>query len=517
MQKNENTSRAALTLKNVSWGYINTLLTGIITFITRTMIVLIMGERFNGVNGLFSSVLGVLSFAELGFGVALNYSLYKPAAEGDKEKLKSLMQLYKKTYRIIAAVIAAAGLCLLPFLDVLVKDPGDVGNIRIYYLFFLFNTVTSYFVSYKYSLVNAMQENFRFSRINMVTKISVSLLQIAALALGRSYLIYLAVGAVAELAYKAAVSVYLDRKYPLLAEKNVQPLDAQERKAISTNVRAMVWHKVGDVCVYQTDNILISAFVGVAVTGRVTYYNTFTNAALQVMNAALSAVVGNMGNAMADSTSQRRHELFCAYRMVAFWISGFLSIGMFFMASRLVAMTVGESMVLPQLVLFLILLDFYMGGHRIALNNFKAAGGVFRQDQYVALLQAGVNLVSSILFVRLFGLPGVYMGTVLQGTLSTVIRPFIVYRAMFGTGAGEYFVSSARYLAVMAAASAVCWAADTWLFAGNTLLCFVLELLFITVAVNGIFLLCLCRTREFRYLWNKLASKIFARFIKRKK
>ena len=126
-------SRVNAVVKNVRWGYIGTFATYVFGFAIRTIIIKVLGETYAGINGLFTNVLGVLSFAELGIGTALNYSLYKPVAENDSEKIKSLMLLYKKAYRIIAIIILGIGLALLPFINYLVKEPGDIGNIKIYY------------------------------------------------------------------------------------------------------------------------------------------------------------------------------------------------------------------------------------------------------------------------------------------------------------------------------------------------------------------------------------------------
>ena len=143
-------SRTKMTFKNIFYGYIANIISLVLNFVSRTIFIKMIGTAYLGINGLFTNVLGVLSFAELGIGTALNFSLYKPVAENNKEKIKSIMNLYKMSYRVIAVLIAIIGLILLPFLKFIVKDPGDIGNINIYYLIFLFNTVTGYFVSYKF-------------------------------------------------------------------------------------------------------------------------------------------------------------------------------------------------------------------------------------------------------------------------------------------------------------------------------------------------------------------------------
>ena len=163
----------------------------VLQFISRTVFIYYLGEGYLGINGLFSNILGVLSFAELGIGTAINFSLYKPVAEKDIKKIKAYMHYYKWAYRMIAGAIAVLGLMLAPFLDLLIKNPGNVGNVHIYYFIYLFNTVTSYLVSYKYSLVNAEQKNYIYTNVNLLISSSTIILQIITIVIWKNFLVYL--------------------------------------------------------------------------------------------------------------------------------------------------------------------------------------------------------------------------------------------------------------------------------------------------------------------------------------
>ena len=216
----QQTGRVRHAAKNIIFGMGGNVVTMLLRFALRTVFIAKLGETLNGVEDLYTEVLTLLSLAELGVGTALNFSLYGPVARGEREKVKSYMLLYKQAYRVIAIVIAAVGIALVPFLQYIIKDPGSLtlAQLRIYYLVFLFNTVSSYFVAYKYSLANAEQKNYIQTNAITVTKmISVSL-QLLGLFLLPDYMLYLLTQAAVELAQKIVVSRYLNRRYPLLTE-----------------------------------------------------------------------------------------------------------------------------------------------------------------------------------------------------------------------------------------------------------------------------------------------------------
>ena len=180
-------------VKNILFGYLGNLTSTVLGFVLRTVFILKLDATLLGINGLYTGVLTMLSLAELGIGTALNYSLYAPVARNDYEKIKSYMLLYKKAYRAIAGVVTVIGLLLVPFLKYIIKNPGnyEIEELTIYYLIFLFNTVSTYFVSYKYSLVNAQQKNYIQTNVLTLTKLVTVVLQLIVLLLtSNSFCIY---------------------------------------------------------------------------------------------------------------------------------------------------------------------------------------------------------------------------------------------------------------------------------------------------------------------------------------
>ena len=100
--KIERTKNAA---RNMLFGTITRTYQIIIPFLMRTAMTYFMGVRYLGLNSLFISILQVLNLAELGVGSAMIYSMYRPIAEDDQEKICALMRLYKKYYRVIGVVL----------------------------------------------------------------------------------------------------------------------------------------------------------------------------------------------------------------------------------------------------------------------------------------------------------------------------------------------------------------------------------------------------------------------------
>lgn len=496
--------------KNIAFGQIGNLITQLLGFILRGIFIAHLGDTLNGVNALYTSILSVLSMAELGIGTALNYSLYKPVAQKDYEKIKSYMLLYKKAYLIIGLVIAVLGLAISPFLPYLVKQPEGVTvrDLTLYYFIFLFNTVSSYFVAYKYSLVNAEQKNYIQTNIITITKmITVSLQIIVILTTGNFYL-YLLTAAAVELLQKIFVSIYLNRKYPYLREKNVQKLSKEETGEIVRKTKALVYHKVGDVARLQTDSMIISGFISVTVGGFVDNYKMVLNSAANVVNIIFNSVLSSFGNLIATESREKQYRLFKVYRFAACWIYGFASIGFAMLLTPLIHLWLGEEKTLGFFVVLCIIIDFYFKGERIVLSNFKTAAGVFEQDKYLSLIQGVVNLIISVALVQKIGVAGVYIGTILSGLIANITKPVIIYRVILNKPVKEYFVDFLKFILTLAAVFVLLLGVKVLVMKEITILTFAVMFVITCVMFNGMFWILFGRTEEFKYLYGIVKGKI---------
>lgn len=501
--------------KNIAFGFVSNFVILFMNFLQRTIFILILGRTLTGVNSLFSGILSMLSMAELGIGSALNYSLYKPVANKDYEKIKSYMLFYKKAYRVIAAVITVIGLALTPFLKYLVKNPGDntIQELTVYYLIFLFNTVSTYFVAYKYSLVNAEQRNYIQTNITTITKIVTVVVQIVVLLVTRNFLIYLLAQAAVELLQKIFVSRYLNRLYPYLCEKKVQKMEKEETAVIITKTKALMCHKIGDVARLQTDSIIISSFIDVGVNGIVDNYNYVITYVANFVNIIFNSVLSGFGNLVATESKEKQYEVFKVYRFFACWLYGFATVGFWYLLTPLIGnLWLNDEWVIGQGIVTLILIDFYFKGGRVVLANFKIAAGVFEKDRYLALIQGGVNLVLSIGLVQVIGLSGIYVGTVVSGLMANVIQPLIVYHDCFERKAISYFTDSLKYLCIIVGITLLLLPVKAAILQEVTFPRFLGMAVVITLVYNGVFWLAFGRSGEFRYLFQVVAGK----FVKKK-
>lgn len=485
-------------------------------FLDRTIFIRLLSADYLGLNGLFSNILSMLSLAELGVGSAIAYSLYAPLDSGNISMVQAIMRLYKKLYCIIGSIVLLLGAALTPFLPWLIKDiPTDMPDIYTYYLLYVLNVGSSYFFTYKRTLIICDQKQYISTVTSTLSSILTSLLRMGILLLVHNYLFYLIVGIVATIGENIVISVMADRMYPYLRTKEIQSLPKETTICIRKNIYAMFCHKIGNVVVNCTDNLIISRFVGLAAVGLYSNYTLILSKVSGLLGKFFSSVTASVGMLALDKDKNHVEQVLYRMLFLNFWMYAFSCIGFFCLVQPFIRLWIGSEYQLSIWVVLVAVLNFYLTGMRQTVLTFRDAAGVFWYDRYKALIESAVNVVLSIPLAMKFGISGVLLGTI----GSTLLVPFwydgyILFRHLFHKGIGKYLRRQLFYGTLALAAGCITWYLCRQV-SGGKIEAFLLQIVICIIVPNIMFFLVLCKSREWSYyrelfqdLWNKGKMKI---------
>lgn len=500
----EKRSRTEHSVRNTTTAVISKMMAILMGFVTRVVFTHCLSESYVGVNGLFSDILNVLALSELGIGTAITYALYRPIAEDDHEKQKSLMKLYCRFYRLVAGIVLTGGLAVIPFMDVLIRNQPEVDHLIFIYLLYLTNSVLSYLLIYKRTLIDAHQLGYISEIYETVFLVIQDTLQIVLLITTRNFILFLLIYIMCTLGKNISMSKKADRMYPYLKEKNVLPLAKEERQGIFKNIRAMLMHKIGDVVVNNTDNLMLSSIVGIVSVGCYSNYYLVIGSVHQVVSQIFRGITASVGNLGVTEDSGRVKRIFECSFFVGQWMYGLAVICLYELLNPFVEISFGAQYVFPMEVVFVLCLNFFVTGMRQATLVFRDSLGIFWFDRYKSLAGALINLAVSIILARQYGTVGVFGGTLVSMILTSFwVEPWVLYRHSLKAPLRFYFFRYAFYTAVTATAGFV-----TDLFcrgvSGGQWRVLLIRLLICCTVPNLLFLLCYFRTGEFRFLLEKL-------------
>lgn len=428
------------TKRNMLANAISSVIRLLFPFLNRTLFLWLLSAEYLGLNGLFTSILGVLTLAELGFGTAVICSMYKPVANDDRELICAYMKFYRTVYRYVGAAIFGIGLCLLPFLRNLVHGhvPADV-NLYVLYLIHLVNTSASYFLfAYRGSVLGAHHRNDVTTNIRSGVALVQYIVTFLILLLTRNYYLYV-IATVFFTVVQNVLLVKASRKFfPDIEPRGVLPLEL--RRHVLSDVKSIFMHKVGGIITHSTDNIVISAFLGlVAVAAYGNYYYVLTTVG-SLVGIVYSSMTGGFGNKIYTETKEQNFLLLMRMSRMTLMITIWCAAMMMALYQPFIVMWTKNDpeLVRHALTPVLMVFYFYIMQARQILTTFKAAAGIWRKDRWKPIVAGAVNIVTNILLViylpEEYKLDGVIFSTIVGFMFIQIPwETHVVFATFFGT------------------------------------------------------------------------------------
>lgn len=497
---NSNQTRTKLSMKNAIIAIITNISTIGIGFIAQGIFVRTLGKEYLGINGLFSNIISMLGIVELGIGTTIIFHLYKPISLNDNTQIRKLMGFYKKSYRIIALVIAIIGLLIIPFLEIIVGENSIKESIYFIYLLFLIDIVCSYLLTYKRSILYANQQTYIVNIIHIGYLILMNVFQIIVLMTTKNYILYLQIKILFRIFENIIITIIANHKYPFIKGNINEKLDKNTIQDIIKKIKAMFFHKLGDFVVLGTNNIIISTFFGISTVGLYSNYNMIITALNNLLSQVYNSIVASVGNLLTEKNSEKSYETYKKMSFLNLYISIETATLFVCLITPFIEVWVGKEYILSVIVTISITVDFYILTLRNTMNTYKTAAGIFFEDRYIPIIVAIVNIIFSIMLAKIIGLPGVFIGTIISNLVYHFIGyPKYVYSTIFNRSGLEYIKSFVFNVVLFLSIMGSCFILTNSIKIDNVYLKLAVNL-FITLSYTHIIMLILFKNKFKRIL-----------------
>lgn len=485
--------------RNIVWGTASKVVLMLLPFFIRTIFIYTIGLEYLGLSSLFTSLLQILSLAELGFATAVVYSLYKPLTDNDTEMVCAIMAFLKKTYYCVGSVILFFGIIASFFLPHFIH--GDVpDDINIYCLFYLYlaNTVISYFFAgYKSALLTANQRDDIKSKVITFVNIAQYILQGAVLLIFKDFYIYVVVLPLATLSINAFNAYYTRRYFPQYVAKG--KLSKEQVKPMAKQIGGLFISRICAVSRNAIANILISSFIGLltlAVYSNYVYIETSIHGMLTIVGASILAGVGN---SIVKESEDKNYKDFMKFNFIYMWISGWCFCCLVNLFQPFMTLWLGAKSTMHYPTVVLLCLVFYFTAAGDMRNTYINATGIWWQNKWRPILEAITNLLLSFLLIKRFQVSGVLIATLVSLIFVNLwFGSKILYQEYFKTKRfRDFIISHMTYFVITAIAAAmtyICCSAIQM----NNIAGLLLRLLFCIIMPNIIYIILYHRRTEFK-------------------
>ena len=498
-------SRTENSIINSAMSIVTQVLTVVLNFAVKTVFIKMLNDEYLGVNGLFTNIITMLSLADLGIGIAIPYSLYKPLAKKDEHKINVLMNFYKKVYTIIGIAVLLIGLSLTPFLGLIIKDiPKNVPHLSLIYILFVIHSASSYFFVYKKFLIDSDQKGYITSRIIFTFSTLLSIIQIILLVTTKNYILFLLSSIILVIIQNIYISSKANKLYPFIKNKTDEKLEKEDMEGIKKNVSSLFIYKVGTVIMNGTDNIIISKFIGLIIVGFYSNYVLIINSITTVLNQIFNAITSSIGNLVVTTNKKRSKEVYDNLNFANFWFYALFGVCIIVLINPFINIWIGKKYVMGFSIVFLLVLNFYVLGMQSVTNSFRNAYGLFWIAKYRPIIMVIINIVISVVLVQFIGIEGVLIGTLISRLVTTAwLDPYIVHKYGFEISPKSYYIDYLKYLVIFIAISIIFNYVASMITINNIFILILIAIL-VVISVNVILVLLFFKTSEFNYFYDKI-------------
>lgn len=440
-------SRVKKSLLNARVNLIFYFLTLALSFFSRKIFLDTLGADFVGLTGTLQNLLGFLNLAELGIGSAIGYVLYKPLFDHDEVKINEIISVFGYLYRWIGWIILIAGCILACFLPLIFPNTEfDLALIFFAYFSFLASSLIGYFANYKQTLLGADQKNYVVTAYFQTASITKTIIQMASAYYTGNYYVWVVIELLFGGIYSCILNWKINQVYPWLkSEVRQGKLLFKKYPEVMKYTKQLFVHRISAFVQFQISPFLVYLFVSlhtVALYGNYTLIIDKINLLFYNMLGGVSAGVGNL---ITEGNSSKILQVFWELVAIRFLIVGIAIFGLYQLMSPLILLWLGEKYILPDGVLFLLIVNFFMTISRGAIDPFLYGYGLFN-DTWAPIAESAIYVTVALVGGYCWGLTGVILGSTISLFFIIFLwKPYFLFTKGFNRKISLYWLGWIKY------------------------------------------------------------------------
>lgn len=402
-------------LKNVLAGVLNQLITIAFGIIIPRLVLVNLGSETNGLLNTINQILVYMSLLEAGVGAASLQALYKPMAQNDHDEVNQILSATNYFYKRTGAVYFVVVLFLTFIFPFTVKTEMSKISLMLIMLFSGVPGVLNYYFQAKYKiLLEAEGKKYITTNLGIVVHIGTSFGKLILLLLGFDAVALQLMYILTSVAQMAYYGIYIKKKYKWI-NVNTKP----NFNAISQSKNALV-HQVSTLIFRNTDVLILTFFCDLKVVSVYSIYTTLFSMIGTAVDhfSGFNFILGQKYNTDRQ-TFLKYHDVYEIVNM-CITFSLYCIAGLFILPFlTLYTSGVNDINYIDKYLPYLFISTYLLSNGRSSSNQVINYAQHFKQTQWRSIAESCINIVVSLICVRLFGIYGVLFGTIIA----------LVYRA----------------------------------------------------------------------------------------
>jgi len=412
------TSRAKKAMINTVLELLLEAVTVICSFILPRLILVHFGSTYNGITSSITQFIGYVALMKAGIGGVTRAALYKPLAENDSTRLSSIVNATSRFMRKIAMIFSISIVVFAIVYPFMVENDFEWFFSASLVLILSISTFAQYFFGLTYQMVlQADQKTYIISFISIITTVLNTLISSALILLGFGIHIVKLASAIVFVIPPIIYNSWVKKEYNI--NTRVEP----DYTTISQRWDAF-GHQIAGFINSNFPIILTTIFLGVKEVSVYTIYNMVCSAIKKLIHAFSSGTTAAFGNLLANREDKLLKKRFEQFECLIFFLTTIvvaLTVILILPFVRIYTSGITDVNYMRPTLAALISISIYSYCIKLPYEQIVYAAGEFKNTRNSAFIEAGLNIVVSVILVNFIGLNGIVLGTIVAA-LYRVIR-----------------------------------------------------------------------------------------------
>ena len=420
-----NSSRAKAMKRNMLTGWALELFTLLSGLVLPRLVLEAFGSESNGLVNSIAQYLGFSVVLRAGLGGVTRAALYKPLAEGDMEKVSAIMVATQSFMRKIALVLVGYVLVVAVAYPSIANGSYDWGYMFLMVLILGSTAISeSLFGVQAKILLQADQKHYIQTLSALISHIIAFVVSVVLIKVGASLMVMKLAVVGCGFTNKIILNLYVKNHYKLNMKAEPNNMALKQRWDAFAQQMAVV---IND----NIDLFLLTMFVTLREISVYTIHNMVACNIRKLIEACVTGLNSMFGDMLARN---ERENLKKTFRFIE-WVYFALCVVIFSVTAimltpfvRLYTSGITDVNYIRPAFAVMITLVSMMSCMRRPYQMAVEAAGHFKQTRNGAILEVIVNIVVSVVMLKLFGIIGVLIGTFAAAMIRTLQYAFYAYK-----------------------------------------------------------------------------------------
>lgn len=380
---------------------------------------LILGSYGSAYNGLVSSItqfLNFISILRLGVAGATRVELYKSLNNGDNDKTSSIVNATQKFMRKISFIFFCYLFLIAIIYPFIVKGFNFIDVFSLVLILGI-SVFCEYFFNFTYATLLQSDQKMYIHNIIQTAFTIINTVVLCILITNEFSIQFVKfISAIIFTISSIFLYMYVRKKYAINKYAIPDNTALKGRKDVMSNSIANIVHENTDIAVLtlMTDMKVVSVYA---------VYTLVINGLKKIVEIFTSSLESYFGQLWVKREYENLNKKLCNYEyFISFCISIIFPCCMILLIPFITLYTSGITDInyIRPFYGFMTILTLASFCMRIPYLTVVQAAGKYKEVKIGAYLEAGINILSSIILTYLFGLIGVIIGTFLANTFRTI-------------------------------------------------------------------------------------------------